>query len=241
MKYCSVSCLVAIALILAIPNPGYSQNDDNDDRSHSLKPGEWALQFQITDDFGLKPFNGMSMSVKRHISSKSAFRLGVNADLRYTDSDEEEFRALDDTISYDKLETISDNSLSLQFDLLYLNYPNAGADLNWYWGVGPLVRISRANREMTYSITSQSETQKTSNTIETDSWRIGVLGVLGVEWFATEGISFHAEYRAYGAYESAGRETCVETQDGVIRTDTSEDDSWIFDGGQTIFGVSLYF
>lgn len=241
MKYCSVLCLAAIVLILAIPNPGYSQNDDKDGRSHSLKPGEWALQFQITDDFGLKPFNGMSLSVKRHISSKSAFRLGVNADLRYTDSDEEGFRAIDDTLSYDRLETVSDNSLSLQFDLLYLNYPNAGANINWYWGIGPLVRLSRANREMTYSVTDQSATQKTYNKYETNSWQIGVLGALGVEWFATEGISFHAEYRAYGAYESASRESSVETQDGVIRKDTSDDDSWVFNGGQTIFGVSLYF
>ena len=237
MQYFSVSCIVAIVLIFAIACPGYSQGDGEEGRSHSLKPGKWALQFQITDDFGLKPFNGMSLSAKRHISSKSAFRLGVNVDMRYTDSDEEGFIAYDDTLSYDRLETVSDNSLSLQFDLLYLNYPNAGADLNWYWGVGPLVRLSRANREQT----RQSYTQERYTKYETNSWRIGILGAIGVEWFAVEGISLHAEYRAYGAYESASRENRLETEDSHILEDTSDDDSWIFDGGQTIFGVSLYF
>ena len=237
MRSFLVSCLVAIALIVAIACPGYSQDEGEEGRSHSLKPGEWALQFQITDDFGIKPFNGMSLSAKRHISTKSAFRLGVNIDMRYTDSDEEGFRAYNDTLSYDRLETVSDNSLGLQFDLLYLHYPNAGADLNWYWGVGPLVRLSHANREET----RQSDTQEMYTKYETNSWRIGILGAIGVEWFAVEGISLHAEYRAYGAYESTSRDNRAEFDDSSVLEDTSEDDSWIFDGGQTIFGVSLYF
>ena len=70
---------------------------------------------------------------------------------------------------------------------------------------------------------------------------LGMLGVTGVEWFATDVISFHAEYRLiikyywHSDYEEYRNGNYVEI---------SEDDyeSVYVDGGSYVyFGISIYF
>lgn len=68
-------------------------------RKNSLATGAWAIQFQVEDDIGLRTFNGMSVSLKRHTSPRSAFRLGVTLELRSNDTQAGSARFLADEMN----------------------------------------------------------------------------------------------------------------------------------------------
>ncbi|MEM1096778.1 MAG: hypothetical protein AAGJ10_19440 [Bacteroidota bacterium] len=64
----------------------------------------------------------------------------------------------------------------------YLIYPMPPREVNMYWGVGPSIGFTR-----------NAQKQNAFEDIETQ-FRIGVGGLLGAEWFATEHISLFGEY-----------------------------------------------
>jgi opacity protein-like surface antigen len=75
------------------------------------------------------------------------------------------------------------------------------------------------------------------------TWKIGALGVAGVEWFATKGVSFHAEYRSSLRYGKTKQESLTDrpSDPSYYRKDESTTSSWDFQGVAVTFGVSLYF
>jgi hypothetical protein len=215
-------------------------------RKNSLAPGSWAIQFQVADDIGLRPFNGMSVSLKRHTSARSAFRLAVTLDLRSEDGDSESADFQADEMKAAEFGEASENSQSGRIDLLCLRYPAPMRGVNWFWGAGPLFRFSRVDHDEKNTETLNERTLQMNSSRLTRSWGIGVLGTLGVEWFATHDVSFHAEYFASCEYASERTEyqLCTEGPSGTTpthrNTETSED-RWLFDGANAVFGVSLYF
>src|SRR5688572_28510568 len=71
--------LILVAAALAQTPP--DARADDDERSHSLVPGAWALQFAIGDDFAVRSFAGTTISIKHHSSANSALRLGFSPSL----------------------------------------------------------------------------------------------------------------------------------------------------------------
>ncbi|MBD3178616.1 MAG: hypothetical protein GF417_02915 [Candidatus Latescibacteria bacterium] len=73
---------------------------------------------------------------------------------------------------------------------------------------------------------------------------IGLIGIFGAEWFATDAISFDAEYRARAKYTRTKNESDrirdYNYGKEVINTENSYED-WNFDASIVTFGVSLYF
>src|SRR3972149_5445120 len=58
-------------------------------RPNSLKPGAWALQFQISDNFrSFSGLQGFGVSVKYHFSRTNALRFGVGGGLSTSDFDD---------------------------------------------------------------------------------------------------------------------------------------------------------
>lgn len=152
---------------------------------NSLRSGSWSFQFEVTEDFTLKDFNGLLLSIKKHTSAGKAFRLGLGISGSITDFD------LTNTYQQDTLfqQFNRDADLDAQrFDFLlqYLSYPSPDADVNLFLGGGPLVQYSHAGSKSGYGGSISKSDQIT--------WVAGIAGLLGAEWFATKSISFLAEY-----------------------------------------------
>lgn len=235
-----LSCFLAVAASADAPEP------IDEGRRNSLSPGAWAIQFQIEDDIGLKPFNGMSISLKRHISSRSAFRLGATLGLQFDDMELGTSNFTADTLaSSDSRETDS-NSQSIRIDLLYMQYPTAGKNVHFFWGAGPLVRFSRSDRDEEIRYTYLNGVRVDTVDQHSDLWGLGGMGTVGVEWFATKDVSFHAEYFASLEYTSTDadytqKRSAVGDIPPARKTSDSSVDQWEFDGVNVILGISIYF
>ncbi|HEU4365242.1 MAG TPA: hypothetical protein VFT13_07225 [Candidatus Krumholzibacteria bacterium] len=192
-------------LALFIPAAAYAETPSpgDDARKNSLVPGAWAIQFQIEDDIGVKPFNGMSISLKRHVSSQSAFRFGATLSVDFRNDENNDTNVQADTVVATSHREDDSNSQGIRIDLLYMRYPASASRVSWFWGAGPLVRYSRSDRESrsTYTTINGSQTRTTDQ--ESDTWGVGGMGTMGVEWFATKEVSFHAEYFAFLEYSSS--------------------------------------
>jgi hypothetical protein len=211
-------------------------------RENSLHAGSWSLQFQIEEDIGLKPFSGMIISVKRHISRRSALRIGLDLDIVFDDQIEEMSYEYADTLTYIYETSYDNNSQSVALDFLYVRYLNPDATINLFWGAGPRVRFNRSRRETEKIRTDFDQTDRTTTDYFWRAWGAGILGVAGVEWFATKGIGFHAEYRASFMYTNSDIEN-VQYSERINRTskNTVEGEDWNFQGVSVIMGISVYF
>ena len=212
-------------------------------RENALHPGMYSFIFQIDEQFTLRPFNGMGIALKRHSSRKSAFRLGFGLDMnRYNDEDTHWWEE-DDTISSENFRTRETNSYNVRLELLYVMYPWPDSYVNFYWGTGPLVQFSWANREgRSGYLDSESNVHESWEKYNSRSWIAGAKGVVGVEWFANRRISFQMEYQAELYYQSSRseREESFNTSPTVKYYETTAS-RVVFDAGTVIFGVSMYF
>ncbi|MCK4329861.1 hypothetical protein KAX02_08460 [candidate division WOR-3 bacterium] len=250
MKHEYFSCIyILIILVLMSGVSLFSQSlaEENvvekSPRDNSLHAGSWSFQFQLEDDIGLKPFNSMIISFKRHTSRHSAFRVGLDLDIDFDDSDYDTRIEESDTNITIGEERVDKNSQRIELDLEYLNYPNAGSNINMFWGVGPLISYSRSRQERERIYSYDSGVSITTGDRYSSSWSLGVLGMAGVEWFATRSISFHAEYRASAAYyRSKIEQVDVDYNDQIRRIEAETfRDGWDFHGVKVIMGISLYF
>jgi hypothetical protein len=235
------ACSFLLAAVAFSPRAQAAEKTGEDARANSLYPGSWSLQFQITDEIGLKPFNGMIVSAKRHFSEHSALRLGLHFDVDWDDGAGTGRHEVEDTLAdwYDSGSHKEYQEFTI--DLSYLNYPSPGSYVNLFWGVGPLVSFYRSEAN------SDEEDPNYGTTARRDysrSWDIGALGLIGAEWFLAKRFSFHSEYRASVIYGRAFAESArVRSYPGDITTRTverSESDGWALDGN-VILGLSVYF
>ena len=197
---------------------GAAEYDDSS-RVNSLRAGSWSLDFQISYDFQLTSFEGSALSIKRHHSSRTAFRLGVGFGLEYTEEDLVQQSTGADT-TFTSQESDEDFDGRLDVTLEYLNYPNAGSKVSAYWGAGPLVRLIYDNKEHALGL--------------------GAVAVMGVEWFPARAVSLHAEYGLIAAYMWSqtgwGSTPEVRVVDGTRTTEM-----WAFGARPVLFGLSVYF
>jgi hypothetical protein len=241
-----VKHLGLLILALFIPAAAYADTPPpgDDARKNSLVPGAWAIQFQIEDDIGVKAFNGMSISLKRHVSSQSAFRLGATLWVNSSDGEDTGSSVQADTVVATTHRENDSNSQGIRIDLLYMRYPATASRVSWFWGAGPLVRYSRSEQESKSTYTATSGTQSSTSEQESDAWGVGGMGTMGGEWFATKEVSFHAEYFALLEYSSNDTHYTDTLSSGgaqQTRTGGGSGDTWRFDGVNVILGISIYF
>jgi len=231
-------CLMTAALLCAI---GFEQACA--ERAHSLEPGSWSLQFQINDNIGLKSFNGMNVSAKRHWSDRTAIRVGVGVSVEFADQSQNDAQSDDDNSASGELSDDA-NSQSIWLDALYMRYLKPGSTVNFLWGVGPLVGFSRRHDEITSTDTYGDGTMESRRDIFGRSWSLGALGIIGAEWFLTRSFSFHTEYRASVSYRhSYDQSTRTNISGSATSENSHESDSglWRFGGGGVLLGLSVYF
>jgi hypothetical protein len=215
--------LVAV-LFLVIPSLSLAATADTTaaGRANSLKAGEWALQFAIIGDvFHLDEFAG-GVSFKRHFSAKSAIRFGI------------EGRAFQASSDFSNITTEEERSgYGLFLSTIYQRYIDPEADANLYWGVGPVVGWD----EFTTETTRDSSWSTSVHT----AYEVGLTAALGIEWFATEVISFHAEYSANGVFRREESETEAQAIGYPMARSTRIYDTWSIATGGVKFGLSVYF
>ncbi len=180
---------------------------------NSLKKGNWAIQFQINDNFSLSSFQGSSISAKYHFSNKKALRFGLTLSGGFSDK------------NGDVLIESSTNNQNIGISTQYTIYPAVNKEVNFFFGFGPNVVLVHTNTESKY--------QNTQTNIEDTHWSIGVSGIVGVEWFVKRSISFLAEYSSSFNYNSDKRKDSHDNE--------SHTKSYDLNSKSVKFGLSLYF
>lgn len=209
--------LAALAVLTLVPGARAQ-------RANSLEAGAWALEFSVEGQFISVSSLGGGLAVKRLSSPKSALRLNVGVYAVDQNRD----------ITDGQRRTGDDSGTELNASALYQRYIDPDAEANFFWGIGPAVD---------YGHSSQTDVQADtlSYSYKNDRWGVGLDGLMGVEWFATRVISFHAEYIAGFRYSST-TSTRERTIGSVTDKDEQTSDGWSFAAnGAARFGLSVYF
>ncbi len=200
----TASLLILVAWGTLSAPPLYAQDDALDNET-ALEEGVWALLFQVGPDVSLSSFDGATVSAKKHLAADRALRFGVTASVDFS-SDEEELNREE---GQQENEVTTETDRNRQFFAVsgqYLKYAFVDRPITLYYGAGPEVGFSRLSQEM--SLDQARERTATRTAIE-----VGVLGVLGAEWFVRSDLSLSAEYRSALYVERSSDE--AENSDGT--------------------------
>jgi hypothetical protein len=221
----------------------YSQSDNqkNENQKNSLLEGSYSLQFQIMDKFILNSFQGAIISAKYHYSDHSAIRVGVGVDIESGDNDTSP-KTQNSQSSYMQSNNKS-TEFSINFSGQYVYYPKPAADINLYYGCGPLFRLFRSKYE-SENIEKKNNLvlSSSNNTSESNGYSIGVNGLLGVEWFATKSISFIAEYSVSTLYMKSKNTNSNNNSGDLYKYESESNNEYFrFEPVAVKFGLSVYF
>ena len=234
---------LVLLIVLILNSQFLSAQNSQDSIKNSLKKGSWSLQFRISSNFTLSTFDGSNLSAKKHLTSNSAIRFGIGLS-GYT-TDREGTTDLENRSNIFSEEQSDYESLLINLSCYYLYYPHPQRKINMYCGVGPLISFAnfddKINRQDLSQDTSSIETFTEENY---QYYGVGVLGLIGVEWFLNQQISIHAEYGSSLLY---GREEKEETRVSSVETykekyaKKSEENRITFRSNSVQFGDSVYF
>ena len=218
--------LIGMALIVAtgvLPPLAQAQSENE-----APSPGDWALQFQVNDNFTLgsfqsSVFQGSVLSVKHQIADQRALRLGANFDVTSRSREINENAIADGPDSNDEARQ------QLQIDAQYLYTSDRESAIRPYVGGGPTLLMQR----------TRSERQVSTRT-EEDTGRLyggGLVGVFGVEWMVHSAIGISAEYGVQATYTHESSE--IERNGTTVLDSTNT--QWNVGARPVLFGVSVYF
>lgn len=205
--------VVVLASLSVAVSPAWAQ----DDESHGPTPDTWALQFALNPNLDVGSFSGSVLSVQRQFSAARALRLGVSLDGR--------FESFDAESSASNAEQDRDVQ-SIRVQTAYLAYLGGDNDIHAYAGAGPFVRYLNSDRS------------DDASTQEQETFAVGALGVVGVEWFVRSNLSLLAEYAADVEYAQT---TSTNSNDGPAPDSEVEETRFSFGGRGTTVGISVYF
>jgi len=178
--------------------------------STELRDERWALNFGISSNFTLEPFQDLAISATQHSSKRSALRFGLDFSFASRDYDEDGRKS---------------EQTATEFIAQYLFYPNPDASPALYLGIGPSFGYSRTTSE--YSV-PESYTQ------ENDLWTVGAAGAIGVEWLVARNLGITAEYGFSAEY---GRDTSSRSSGSY---DEGEVTTFEVAFSRVLFGLSVY-
>lgn len=237
-------CLLAV-LLPALPAQAQCESETRaQDRLPAFQKGGWGLQYEATSlDGALSGFQGSLFSGRYHFSDRQALRVGisVNASTR----DEEEVDELHrDTLAVDRVEQRSEQDFQdYALSVEYVHYVRPTNRLFLYAGVGPRVGYNKSRQEQT--IPDQGGSRREKDVLERTTYRVGVAGALGVEWFVHPHISLSVEYPFAVEYINRDEESTSRLlENGSVereQTSTTEIDRYEI-GGETVrIGVTFSF
>lgn len=195
-----------------------------EERANSLNDGAWALQFSFESGF-----NGGRVAAKYHLSDKNALRAGFSFFGRTEDTEANET----DGDAFD----FSRDNARMDTELTYARYPRPQGSANFYFGGGPYVQYDERNERRFESFDGEAQ----ERIFESETIEVGLVAMLGAEWFPSRAISLHVEYTARGGrFWEDGKESYTSTFQYEVRD--IEGEGWDFDSGQLVMaGFSIYF
>ena len=161
----------------------------------SLRAGSWALQFGIAGNFTLTSFQGSTISAKYHLSGTSAIRGGITISGNTADGTPSITYVYNDTSNGTMPEKSSSSAQSIGLVLQYLAYANPDGPVHFYAGIGPIVSYnhSQSSSDNSHPYAPRSWERVIYSSSSTQ-WGAGLIGNIGLEWFAVRWLSIRAEY-----------------------------------------------
>jgi opacity protein-like surface antigen len=227
----------ALLLLAAFSLPAASQTTD----SHSLTEDSRALQFQISSNFTLSPFQGATLSYKHHLQPSSALRIGLDLSFNDEGSDGAQQNFNNDTLSSTDNTTLDQSSFVIRLNTQAIWYSETSSEISFFYGTGPFLGYSRyrQNDERIFSPVGSSQSKSSSEGKGT-TWSVGLTGLAGVEWFVSQSISLHGEYGlSLGYFWSKGESTFSTTGNRSSSEGTTTSRQLSSNGVR--FGLSVYF
>ncbi len=202
-----------------------------------------ALQFQVGRDFTLSSFQGAAISYKYHTQQYSALRFGITLSSGSVDSDGTNTEIRSDTVNNKTNNNVDRTNIGVQLNLQKLWYVEPVSTVLFFYGTGPFVGFdyTKTNTEQIWNLII-GDPQKSTDEMKAKSWSFGLTGLLGVEWFVSKTISFHAEYDIAISYSWTKIEgTSNYPSPGDRSTNERTNTSWQLSSRGVLFGVSIYF
>lgn len=200
-----------------IPAAEVKDSSKNIAVDNSLHSGKWALQFAIGSNFTLYNFDGLSISLKRHFSSKFGLRLGLSGSYYNDETDL-------DSVSYT---SNTSNKKSVIINLIAFYYLNPNKPFNIYLYSGGLYSYSY-------------EFIKTYDQYyDYERWNTGLLIGAGAEYFIFKEFSIFAEYSykfTFGELTSRNDYYFDPYPESVEKRNITD-----FSSDPAKFGISVYF
>ncbi|HEX2897592.1 MAG TPA: hypothetical protein VHP63_06035 [candidate division Zixibacteria bacterium] len=191
----------------------------------------WALQFEVDRDFDFRGLAGQTLSIKKHTSDGSAFRLGLSVGLEVGESENSQGGDRDF------------NSRLLEISMQRVFYPDITADANLFYGIGIFGSFSHNKNEYQPSrpISGYSEFRKSLF----DTWSGGVSGILGGEYFIAKSFSLLGEFRTDISFRCQKRDDDYQSfYNGVLQSSyhvEEKTNSIRISADNIKFGLSFYF
>jgi len=205
-------CLCALAAILAMTAW------ERGATAGSAPPAEgkkWALQFGVTQNLTLTALQAGEVSIKQCLSTVSALRYGLG-------------------VSYDwDSDSGKNDDFTGRLAIAYQRYVNPSDAAKCYWGFGPTL----AHRYR-YALESDARSYMERSL---GDFGIGLAAMIGVEWFAMNVISLHAEYRLDTSYHWVKNTYEYKSPSGSISRSQNTYEAFDFRNSSVLFGLSVYF
>ena len=213
----------------------------------ALQPGRSALQFEIDDGFFVSGFEGTTLSYKRMISERSAWRFGVT----YGGStfDGEEFRqdVVDTSLVPDSDAETSSSAFGFGLSAMYMRYVGGRGRVRPFLGAGPFGGYNHSEEREEGQYYSPFVVSRLVEG-ESSSWEFGARAMLGAEVFVSRGISLLGQYSTEVSHVSFDDsfsivDTAPQIPPDEVRGSHSERsrDGWRFGDNQVSLGLSAYF
>ena len=244
-----------VVSILFFSTVTFAQSGTSD--STFQRSNVWALQFGIAGNFSLTSFQGSTIGIKYQLSNKHAIRYGVTINGTGDDETGSYSGSINDTSLADGPGSRSTKNVNISGVVQYLWYSNPMHGIQIYAGAGPMISYSYYHSANEYSYLRLEN----SGGVTTRYWTVdsyysttektgaGVSGVLGVEWFALQWLSLHADYNEnmlyqWGTYVYDDISYATITTPSYIPAERKQNltiKGWTVTSGGVRFGVSVYF
>jgi hypothetical protein len=221
-----VGTLIQVLLVVSVAQANPEAPEQCSEPGSILSNGRWALQFQVGNDFTLSSFQGSTISAKRQLSDRSAYRVGLQLAIDLDARDEEVTRT---DYENDTSERDAYNQ-AIGLNMQYLRYNESTSPIKLFYGGGPFVVFQNSK-------TTSSEDDFTRETTS-KVLGAGLNGLIGVEWFVGENISLHAEYGLELGYKWINQRQEKSTTYDFSNDVTSH--SLDLRGEGVLFGVTAY-
>jgi hypothetical protein len=195
------------------------------DSLNTFTPLKHSLQLQINDFIDISSFLNTIICYKYHFNSKESIRMGINLSGNIANSRDTSTGYLTRSVESDR------KAASFEFSCNYIRYPYNRSNLFLYYGFGPSFSTSYSSSDNTSVLDTSSFPSLNNST----TYRVGIKGLFGIEWFLNKRFSLLTEYNLSSYYIR---------QEMYSKTSTDENkqilDGFSIQSSKVVLGISIY-